>query len=110
MSLTAFDLLEQLGAALDELEPLLAGRIVDIEMSRVRVLADPGLFRREFALLMASAVAGADPTDSITVRVARTGTAARIEVLNERAGARLDGVTRSMTVPLAPGTSSAADA
>ena len=74
MSLTAFDLLEQLGAALDELEPLLAGRIVDIEMSRVRVLADPGLFRREFALLMASAVAGADPTDSITVRVARTGT------------------------------------
>ncbi|MDQ1435231.1 MAG: hypothetical protein QOF59_2047, partial [Actinomycetota bacterium] len=48
MSLTAVDLLELLRAALDELEPLLVGRIVDIEMSRVRVLADPGLFRREF--------------------------------------------------------------
>ena len=51
MSLTAVDLLEQLRAALDELEPLLAGRIVDIEMSRIRVLADPGLFRQEFTLL-----------------------------------------------------------
>ena len=47
MSLTSVDLLEELRAALDELEPLLAGRIVDIEMSRVRVLADRGLFRRE---------------------------------------------------------------
>ena len=41
MSLTSVDLLEELRAALDELEPLLAGRIVDIEMSRFRVLADP---------------------------------------------------------------------
>jgi len=110
MPLTAIDLLEQLRAALDEIEPLLVGRIVDIEMSRVRVLADPGLFRREFALLLASAVADAEPTESITVRVARTGTVARIELVNERGGARLDGVTGSMTVPLAPGASSAADA
>ena len=79
MSLTAIDLLEQLRAALDELEPLLGGRIVDIEMSRVRVLADPELFLREFGLLIASAVADAEPTDSITVRVARTGAAVRIE-------------------------------
>src|SRR5277367_5107272 len=109
MSLTAVDLLEQLRTALDELEPVLAGRIVDIEMSRIRVLADPGQFRQKFTLLIASAVANAQPTDSITVRVARSGTAARIEVLNE-CNARSDAETRSMTVPLAPGTSSAADA
>ena len=45
MSLTSVDLLEELRAALDELEPLLAGRIVDIEMSRLRVLVDPVLFQ-----------------------------------------------------------------
>ena len=110
MSSTAVDLLEQLRAALDELEPLLAGHIVDIEMSRLRVLADPRLFRQEFTLLIASAVADAQPTDSITVRVARTGAAAKIEVVNERAGERLDAETGSMTVPLAPGASSASDA
>ena len=44
MSLQSVDLLDELRAAFDELEPLLAGRIVDIEMSRVRVLADPVLF------------------------------------------------------------------
>ena len=43
------DLLEQLRVALDDVEPLLAGRIVDIEMARRRVLTDPVLFRREFA-------------------------------------------------------------
>ncbi len=110
MSSTAVDLLEQLRAALDELEPLLAGRIVDIEMSRLRVLADPGLFRQEFTLLIATAVADAQPTDSITVRVTRTGPTAKIEVLNERASGRLNADSGSMTVPLAPGTSSAADA
>ena len=110
MSLTPVDLLEELRAGLDELEPLLAGRIVDIEMSRVRVLADPVLFRREFASLIESAVADAEPTDSITVRVARTGKAARIEVVNEHGDARSDGEIRSMTLPLAPGASSAADA
>ena len=49
MSLTSVDLLEELRAALDELEPLLAGRIVDIEMSRLRVLADPMVLRRLLA-------------------------------------------------------------
>ena len=110
MSLTSVDLLEELRAALDELEPLLAGRIVDIEMSRLRVLADPVLFRREFASLIESAVADAEPTRSITVRVARTGKAARIEVVSERGNARSDGVIGAMTLPLAPGASSAADA
>jgi light-regulated signal transduction histidine kinase (bacteriophytochrome) len=109
MSLTSVDLLEQLRAALDELEPLLAGRIVDIEMSRVRVLADPVLFRREFASLIESAVSDATP-NAITVRVTRTGKAAGIVVVNERGSERSDEVIGSMTLPLAPGASSAADA
>jgi light-regulated signal transduction histidine kinase (bacteriophytochrome) len=109
MSLTSVDLLEQLRAALDELEPLLAGRIVDIEMSRVRVLADPVLFRREFASLIESAVSDATP-NAITVRVTRTGKAAGIVVVNERGSERSDEVIGSMMLPLAPGASSAADA
>jgi hypothetical protein len=109
MSLTSVDLLEQLRAALDELEPLLVGRIVDIEMSRVRVLADPVLFRREFASLIESAVSDATP-NAITVRVTRTGKAAGIVVVNERGSERSDEVIGSMTLPLAPGASSAADA
>jgi light-regulated signal transduction histidine kinase (bacteriophytochrome) len=110
MSLPSVDLLEELRAALDELEPLLGGRIVDIEMSRLHVLADAVQFRLEFASLVQSAVADTEPTHSITVRVARTGKAAQIAVVSERGGEQLDGVIGSMTVPLAPGTSSAADA
>jgi K+-sensing histidine kinase KdpD len=79
-------------------------------MARLSVLADPMLFRREFASLMESAVAETEPTDSITVRVTRTGGAARIEVLDEHDGAPSDGAIGSMTVPLAPGASSASDA
>ena len=104
------DLLEQLRVALDDVEPLLAGRIVDIEMARLRVLTDPVLFRREFASLIESAVTDAEATQSITVRVARTGGAARIEVFADHDGAPSDRVVSSMTVPLAPGASSAADA
>ena len=109
MPVTSVDLLEELRVALDELEPLLVGRIVDIEMSRLRVLADSLLFRREFVSLIESAVADAEPTDSITVRVARTGKVARVDVVNERRDARLDVVIGSITLPLAPGASSAAD-
>jgi hypothetical protein len=107
---TSVDLLEQLRAALDGVEPLIVGRVVDIEMSRLRVLADPVRFRREFGSLIESAVANAEPTQSITVRVARTGKSARIDVVNESGGERLDDVIGSMTLPLAPGASSAADA
>ena len=110
MSLTSVDLLEELRAALDGIEPLLAGRIVDIEMARLRVLADPVLFRQEFASLVESAVAVAGPTRSISVRVSRTGSSARIDVGNEGDGTKLDDVIGSMTVPIAPGASSAADA
>jgi hypothetical protein len=110
MPLTSVDLLEELRIALDDVEPLLAGRIVDIEMARLRVLTDPALFRREFASLIESAVLDAEATRSITVRVARNGGAARIEVFADHDGARSDPVVGSMSVPLAPGASSAADA
>jgi light-regulated signal transduction histidine kinase (bacteriophytochrome) len=110
MSLTSVDLLEELRTALDEVEPLIVGRIVDIEMSRLRVLADPVLFRQEFGSLIESAVGNTGPTRSITVRVTRTGKSARIDVINESDDARLDDVIGSMTLPLAPGASSAADA
>lgn len=110
MSVTSVDLLDELRAALDELEPLLAGRIVDIEMSRVRVLADPEPFRLEFASLIESAVADAESRHPITVRVARTGKAAQVEVVSERGGGRSGAVIGSMALPLAPGASSAADA
>ena len=110
MSLTSVDLLEELRAALDAVEPLIVDRVVDIEMARLRVLADPMLFRREFGSLVASAVADAESTHPITVRVSRTGKSARIDVVNESDGARLDHVIGSMTMPLAPGASSAADA
>jgi K+-sensing histidine kinase KdpD len=110
MSLTSVDLLEELRAALDGIEPLLAGRVVDIEMARLRVLVDPELFRQEFASLVESAVAVAGPTRSISVRVSRTGSSARIDVGNEGDGTKLDDVIGSMTVAIAPGASSAADA
>lgn len=134
--LTSVDLLEEIRAALDSLEPLLLGRIIDIEMPRLRVLADPMLFRRVFAELIGYAVADSEPADSITVRVARTEKAARIEVVNETGHATGDdlpdlasaaeelramgaeigiegpigAVIYWMTLPLPPGASSAADA
>jgi signal transduction histidine kinase len=105
-------------------------------MPRVRVLTDPTLFRRVFAGLIAAAVAHSAALDSITVRVARTGRTARIEVINEghpaaqddvrvvapaEEGFRATGgeigtagpigsVTYWMTLPLAPGGSTAAEA
>jgi light-regulated signal transduction histidine kinase (bacteriophytochrome) len=108
--LTSVDLLEALRAALDEAEPLIAGRIVDIEMARLRVLADPVQFRQEFASLIESAVADSEPRRSITVRVSRAGKSARIDVVNENDGERSDDVIGSITLPLAPGGSSSADA
>jgi len=103
------DLLEELRAALDGLEPLLAGRIVDIEMARLQVFADPVRFRREFGSLIESALADAGPTQSITVRAARTGKAAGITVVTEGDGAASDGVIGAMSLPLVARASSAAD-
>ena len=109
MSATSVDLLEELRGALDRIEPLLAGRTVDIEMARLRVLADPEQFRQEFASLIESAVAVAGPARSITVRVARTGQSARIDVVDEHDREEADEVIGTMTLPLAPGASSASD-
>jgi signal transduction histidine kinase len=75
--------LGEIRAALDGREPLHLGRIVDIEMPRLRVLTDPTLCRRLLAELIGYAVAHSEPPDSITVRVARTGKAARIEIESE---------------------------
>jgi hypothetical protein len=110
MSVTSIDLLEQLRVALDELEPHLDGRVVDIEMSRLRVLADPVLFRQELASLIRSAVDDAEPAHSITVRVARLGRIAQVEVISERGDGRVSDVIGSMTLPMPEGASSAADA
>ena len=95
------------------------------------------LFRRVFAGVIAAAVAQTESPNSITVRVARTGgKSARIEVINEGSSEAYDDLgdltpeveefralggeigttgpigTASywMTLPLAPGTASAADA
>ena len=106
MSLPPVDLLEVLRAALDELEPILAGRVVDIEMPRVRVIADPVQFQEEFAALIEAAAADA-AGDPITVRVQRTGKAVRIGVVNERDGAPQNGLVGTITVTLAPGTGAA---
>lgn len=82
-------------------------------MARLRVLADPAEFRRELGELIGSAVSSSDERGPLTVRVARTGKAARIEVIHESGdgtGGRHDTIVGSLTVPLAPGTSGAADA
>src|SRR5258708_3202389 len=110
MPLTSVDLLEELRAALDDVEPLLAGRTADTEMSRVPALPDPLPSHRESPSLLTRAVAHTAPTHSITVRVTRTGKSTRIDVVNEHDGERSDNLIGSMTVPLAPGASSAADA
>ena len=110
MSSTSVDLLEELRAALDDVEPLIAGRVIDMELARLRVLADSAVFRLEFASLIESAVADAEPTQPLTVLVRRTGSAARIEVLVEPDTASSGRVVGSITLPLAPGGSSAADA
>jgi len=133
---TPVDLLDEIRAALDAVDPLLVGRVVDIEMARLNVLTDPALFRRVLARLVGAAIAQTEPPDSITVRVARKGKTARIEVINEGSPAAhgdLEDVTAEaeafraiggeigatrpagtatywMTVPLTPGTSNAAHA
>lgn len=133
-AVTSVDLLEEIRAALDELEPLLLERSVDIEMSRLRVLAEPMRLRQVLAELIGSAVVHSQPQESITVRVMRSGKSARIEIVNEgdaEAGGELPDlssaaeVLRAMggemgtarpelfywvTLPLAPGAASAVDA
>lgn len=132
--LTSVDLLEEIRAALDRLEPLPLGCTIDIEMSRLRVLADPMVFRRACAAVIGYAVAHSEPSDAIIVRCAREEKRARIEVVTEDryvAGADFPGLTSAaeelravggeigtggsaddvlywMTLPLASGASSPA--
>jgi signal transduction histidine kinase len=101
------DLLEEIRAALDRVDGLLRGRVVDIEMARVRVVTDPAQFQQTFAGLVAAAVAQTEDANAITVRVARSGKTARIEVINE--GSPLADHPLSMSVTLEAGTSHAAD-
>jgi hypothetical protein len=98
------DLLEAIRGALDDIDDLLVDRVVDVEMARLRVLADPPSLRREIGALVAAAIAQAAASDGLTVRVARTGKSARIEVRSETAGGE-DVVAGSMSVPVAPGSS-----
>ncbi len=100
-----FDLLEEMRTALDGLDARFAQRTIDIEMSRVNVLADPTQFRGEFADAVASALAHTGPSGALTVRVERTGKSARVDVIDDDNGT----IVSSMTLPLAPGTGSAAD-
>jgi signal transduction histidine kinase len=105
--LTVVDLLEEIRAALDGLGPLLLGRTVDVEMPRLRVLADGVALRQELGDLVETAVTNTDRSDAITVRVARAGKSARIEVVSDRGEGT--GTSSSITVPLAPGASGHAD-
>jgi hypothetical protein len=102
------DLREELRGALDELEPLLVGRVVDIEMARLWVLVDPAAFRSEVVALVADAVADTDPNRVVTVRVARAGSSVRIDVVRDADGSGDDDVVGTIRVPLAPGSTSAA--
>ncbi len=75
------NLLEQIRAALDELEPRLEGRVVDIEMPRLFVVADADALRRTLVALIGRTVEQCE--GNITVRTTKQGTGARIEVSGE---------------------------
>ena len=75
------DLLEQIRAALDELTPLLRGRVVDVEMPRLTVGAEASALQRTLVAVIGRVVD--DSEGAITVRATRQGTAARIEVISE---------------------------
>jgi hypothetical protein len=89
------NLLEQIRAALDELEPRLEGRVVDIEMPRLFVVADEAALRRELVELIGRAVEQSD--GHITVRTTKERTAARVEVSGDA------GPVVWLTVPLSGG-------
>jgi hypothetical protein len=75
------DLLEQIRTVLDELTPLLQGRVVDVEMPRLTVVADASTLQRALASVIGRVVD--DTEGAITVRASRQGRAARIEVMGE---------------------------
>ena len=77
------NLLEQIRAALDSLEPRLVGRVVDVEMPRLFVEADEAAgLRRALAALIERGLAQYDGT--LTVRTIKQRGLARVEVTGER--------------------------
>src|SRR5215510_11506190 len=99
---------DELQAALDLAEPRLAGRTIDLELARLQVLLEPESFRAELAALVESAVDATDPSRAVTVRVARRGGSARVDVVVDGDATRPDDVIGTLTVPLAPGASNSA--
>jgi hypothetical protein len=65
------DLLGEIRTVLDGLEHDLRGRIVDLEMPRLQVQADPEALRRTLTTLVAAAVRRSPPGCSITVRTSK---------------------------------------
>jgi len=109
MTSIAASLRDELQAALDVVEPLLGGRTIDLELARLQVMVEPESFRAELAALVESAVVATPPSRAITVRVARRGSSARVDVVVDADDAhRDDDVIGSITVPLATGASNAA--
>lgn len=78
------NLLEQIRAALDTLEPQLEGRVVDVEMPRLFVDADAEVagLRRCLVALIERGLAQYDGT--LTVRTTKQRGVARVEVTGER--------------------------
>ena len=99
---------DELQAALDVVEPLLAGRTIDLELASLQVLVDPASFRRELGAIVATAVTATEPSAAITVRVARRGGSARVDVVIDGDGSRADEVVGTITIPLAPGAANTA--
>jgi C4-dicarboxylate-specific signal transduction histidine kinase len=76
------NLLEQIRAALDALEPRLTDRVVDIEMARLFVVGDEAALRRALIALIDR---GVDQYEGhLTVRTTKQRTAARVEVTGEQ--------------------------
>ena len=80
------NLLEQIRAALDELEPRLAGRIVDIEMPRLFVVADADALKRALVALIGRALEQSE--GEVVVRTTKQRKMARMEITGERSRQR----------------------
>jgi hypothetical protein len=75
------NLLEQIRAALDELTLRLEGRVVDVEMPRLFVAADPEPLSRALVALFERALDMYQ--GDVTVRTTKHGGAARVEISGE---------------------------
>jgi hypothetical protein len=76
------NLLERIRVALDELEPRLGQRIVDIEMPRLFVVGDVDAVTRVLVTLIGRAIEQSE--SDLVVRTTKQRNAARIEISSER--------------------------